>query len=92
MKVSTAGKALGPQSGWRCVNLDGEEVIVTPGGRILRVQQLSYGMWVANPFGASDSKHLVDGANLLREKNAAENEAEQKRLLEVELGDNDGAG
>jgi hypothetical protein len=84
MKVSPAGKVLGPQSDqWETATLEGEQVIVTPGGRILRLQQLQFGKWDTGAFGPADSKFFVEAANLLREKNVVEKAAEIASELEA---------
>lgn len=73
MKTSPAGKALGPQSDqYEFATHEGEPVIATPGGRILRLQQLHYGKWEAAAMEPADTKFFVEAANLLREKNRAE--------------------
>jgi hypothetical protein len=78
MKTSAAGKALGPQPNeWHTRTHDGEQVMVTPGGRVLRLQQLHYSQWVRSPFDPADTKFFVEAANLLREKNNVERLNEQ---------------
>lgn len=75
MKISNAGKVLGPQSGdWETSELDGYTVLVTPGGRILRIQQLHFGAWEPSAFAQADSKFFVEAANLLLQKNKEEAE------------------
>lgn len=91
MKVSAAGKALGPQSDkYEAVTLDGEQVITTPGGRILRLQQLQYGAWKSAAMEPADTAFIVEAANLLREKNVAERLAGEKEFTMTQ-GDEDGS-
>lgn len=77
MKLSTAGKVLGPQSGKWEVVYDGDSMpmIKSPGGRLLRLQEFKYGRWEQSALEPADSEYFVEAVNLLRDKNAAEQAA-----------------
>ena len=89
MKISEAGKRLGAHANAYEIVLEGEgtlPMISTPGGRILRLQQLVRGgKWEASSMEPADTKFFVEAANLLREKNREE----MRRLAEQEAAEGD---
>lgn len=88
MKISPAGKVLGPQEDKYTVLRDGLSLpmIGTPGGRILRLQQLQHGHWEAPAMEPADTAFFVEAANMLRDKNRADQKVidDQANLEEEE--------
>ena len=75
MKLSPHGKVLDHQSDkWEFVeNACGHgPCMVSPGGRLLKLREFTGNVWGNPGMDPADTKFFVDGANMLRDANKAE--------------------